>query len=79
MSLVANWGATRERMKLTMDPMARTDNGRAQLVYLFQRADRSSFHVGVNVGSFGDEGFGSMRKSDTLLFGKAVLNLNVGH
>jgi len=78
-SMVANWGGTRERYKLTIDPVLRTDRARGQLVYLYQRADRSQFHIGVNIGGSGSDGLGSLHKSDQLLFGKAILNLDWGN
>jgi len=74
-----NWGGTRERYKLTIDPALRTDRARGQLVYLYQRADRSQFHIGVNIGGSGSDGLGSLHKSDQLLFGKAILNLDWGN
>ena len=77
-SLVGNWGGTHEVHKLTLEPDTRSDRAVAQLVYLYQRADRSSLQLGVNAGSRGAEGFDSMQKSSQLVFGKIILNLDFG-
>jgi hypothetical protein len=78
LSLVGNWGGTHEVHKLTLEPDTRSDRAVAQLVYLYQRADRSSFQIGVNAGSRGDDGIGSMQKSSQLVFSKVILNLDFG-
>jgi hypothetical protein len=78
LSLVGNWGGTHEVHKLTLEPDTRSDRAVAQLVYLYQRADRSSLQVGVNAGSRGDNGFSSMQKSSQLVFGKVIVNLDFG-
>lgn len=78
LSLVGNWGGTHEIHKLTMEPDTRSDRAVAQLVYLYQRADRSSFQIGVNAGGLGDDGMGSIHKSSQLVFSKLILNLDFG-
>ncbi|HYP80356.1 MAG TPA: hypothetical protein VEQ17_08710, partial [Steroidobacteraceae bacterium] len=78
LSVVGNWGGTHEVHKLTMEPDTRSDRAVAQLVYLYQRADRSSFQIGINAGSTGDEGPGSMHKSSQLVFSKLILDLSFG-
>ena len=78
LSLVGNWGGTHEIHKLTMEPDTRSDRAVAQLVYLYQRADRSSFQLGVNAGGLGDDGMGSVHKSSQLVFSKLILNLDFG-
>jgi hypothetical protein len=78
LSLVSNWGGTHEVHKLTMEPDTRSDRAVAQLVYLYQRADRSSFQIGVNAGGVGDDGMSSIHKSSQLVFSKLILNLDFG-
>jgi hypothetical protein len=75
-SFVGNWGATRTRSKLTSAPAEHSDRLRGQVVYLYQRPDRTAFHVGVNIGGAGTDGMSSVSRTDELVFSKFVLNLD---
>ena len=77
-SLVANYGGSWQQPHDGSGPRVHQDYMQGQFLYLYQRTDRSSFNIGINTGGTGHDGFGSVQRTDELLFAKIILNFDWG-
>ena len=77
-SLVANYGGSWQQPLDGSGPRVHQDYMQGQFLYLYQRTDRSSFNIGINTGGNGHDGFGSVQRTDELLFAKLILNFDWG-